>query len=140
MIADMDASLRQRLYSRLLDIDVLADCVSTPADALAKLDEADYSVVIADMDLPERGVERMVSRIARLPRGRRPIVLVVAESGGAARSLDVEIVQIVLRRPLNEIQLVELIASCCVRNSAAARRERNVEAGAPQSGDRAIPN
>ena len=139
MIADTDAALRQRLYSRLLAIDVFSDCVGTAGDALAKLDEGEYSLVIADLSLPANGAERIVDRIARLPEEKRPIVLVVAGNAEAARSLDVEIVQIVLRRPLNEPQLVEVIGSC-IRSSIAPRRQRQHVTGGSKGGDRALPN
>ena len=120
-------------------MDVFSDCVSTAADALAKLDDAEYGLVIADMDMPSRGVERIVSRVAELPADKRPIVLVVAGSAEAARSLDVEIVQIVLRRPVNVRQIVDLIASC-LRSSNAPRRRGNVEAGGSEDGDGASVN
>ena len=43
-------------------------------------------------------------------------MLVLAANPEAARSLDVEIVQIVLRKPLNLPQLVDVVRSC-VRSS-----------------------
>lgn len=62
----------------------------------------------------------MVKRIAAMKRADRPIVLVLAASPEAARSLDVEIVQIVIRRPVDLNQLTELVRNC-VRNTAGPR-------------------
>ncbi len=129
--------MRQRLYGRLLDFDVFSDCVGTAADALQKLDDAPYGLVIADVELASRGIEQVVGRIAAMERAKRPIVLVLAGTVEAARSLDVEIVQIVLRRPVNVPQLVDLISSC-VRSSTAPRRDRDVEAGGSERRDRAV--
>ena len=126
LIADTDAGLRQRLYSRLLDIDVFSDCVANAPDAIEKLEGSVYSLVIADVGLPARGVESVIARIARIARGRRPIVVVLAEAPEATRTLDVEIVQIVLRRPVDVNQLVDLIASC-VRNSARPERDGDAD-------------
>jgi two-component system, NtrC family, response regulator PilR len=137
LIADPDAALRQRLYAGLLNIDVFSDCVGSTADALARLDELSYSLVIVDIDLPGGGAERLVSRIAKIDPAKRPIVLVSAGTADAARSLDVEIVQIVLRRPVNSAQLIDLISSC-VRSSLAPRRERDAKARDAESRDRAI--
>lgn len=123
LIADTDLELRQRLYSRLLEADVYADCVGTAGEALQKLEETPYSMVIADVGLPNGGIERVVEWIARMERARRPIVLVLAANAEAARSLDVDIVQIVLRRPVDINQVVDLVRSC-FRFSAAPRRER----------------
>lgn len=129
--------MRQRLYGRLLDVDVFSDCVGTAADALQRLDDAAYGLVIADVELASRGIEQVVGRIAAMERSKRPIVLVLAGTAEAARSLDVEIVQIVLRRPVNVPQLVDLISSC-VRSSTAPRHDRNLEPGGSERRDRAV--
>jgi len=70
-----------------------------------------------DVALPPGDAELIVARIARMPATLRPVVLVLAANPEAARSLDVEIVQIVLRRPVNLAQLVDLVRSC-IRNSS----------------------
>jgi DNA-binding response OmpR family regulator len=124
LIADTDPELRQRLYSRLLEADIFADCVATTGDALQNLEDFPYGVVIADVGLPNGGVERVVEWIARMDPHERPIVLILAPTAEAARTLDVEIVQIVLRRPVDVAQVVDLVRSC-LRSSAAGRsRER----------------
>jgi hypothetical protein len=46
------------------------------------------------------------------------VVLILAANPEAARSLDVEIVQIVLRKPINLPQLIDVIRSC-IRSSSA---------------------
>lgn len=75
--------------------------------------------------MPDDGVEQIVGRIAAFPEEgkRRPIVLVLANKPEAARSLDVEIVQIVLRRPVDMRQLIDLVQSC-LRSAASPRRDR----------------
>lgn len=129
--------MRQQLYGQLLKIDVFSDCVGNATDALAKLDESSYGLVIADVGLASRGIEQVVSRIAAMERALRPIVLVVAGSAEGARSLDVEIVQIVLRRPVNVPQLVDLIASC-VQSAKRTRPEIDPEATLRQRADPAV--
>jgi DNA-binding response OmpR family regulator len=116
LIADGDAALRQQLYSTLLTLDIFSDCVAGVADALSKLDEETYGVVVLDVSLGEVG--RAIERIARMPSDDRPVVLILAGNPEAARSLDVEIVQIVLRKPVNMPQLVDVVRSC-IRNSVA---------------------
>ena len=126
LIADTDLELRQRLYSRLLQADIFSDCVATAGEALQKLEESPYGLVIADVGLPNGGIERVVEWIARMERRARPIVLVLAPTAEAARTLDVEIVQIVLRRPVDVAQVVDLVRSC-LRNSAAGRRRERTD-------------
>ena len=137
MIADTDSELRQRLYTRLLDLDVFSDCVTNAIEALEKLDEYSYALVIVDMGLPNGGVDHVVARIGRIERSRRPIVLVLAATAEAARTLDVETVQIVLRRPVAVSQLVDLIRSC-LRSSTTERGSEQGHGDGHSSRDQAI--
>ena len=121
MIADTDPELRQRLYGRLLEIEVHSDCVATAAEAVDKIEETPYALLIVDVGLPHRGVEQLLARVSRMESRRRPIVLVLAPSAEATRSLDVDIVQIVLRRPVDVAQLVDLVRNC-VRSAAKGDR------------------
>jgi DNA-binding response OmpR family regulator len=131
LIADGDMALRQQLYSTLLNRDVFSDCVSSTSEALEKLGTESYGVVIIDVALPPGDVERVVERIAKLPLGQRPVVLVLAGNPEAARSLDVEIVQIVLRKPVNVPQLVDVVRSC-LRNSHGRSATAQPGSSAPQ--------
>ena len=119
LIADSDPQLRQLVYSALLAVDVFADCVSSVPDALEKLGDGPYGVVVIDVALPGGDPEQVVARIAELGRTERPVVLVLAANPASARSLDVDLVQIVLRKPVALRQTVELIRSCV--QSAPAR-------------------
>ena len=120
LIADSDIGLRQQLFSALLDQDIYSDCVATTTDALAKLGEEHYGVVLLDLALPFGDIEQVISRIAQLPATLRPVVLVLAANPLAARTLDVEIVQIVLRRPVYLRQLVDVVRNC-VRSTIMRR-------------------
>jgi DNA-binding response OmpR family regulator len=119
LIADGDAAVRQQLYSALLQHDIFSDCVLTTDDALQKLEERPYGVVVLDIALPPGNVAGVIERIAAQPSAERPVVLILATHPEATRSLDVEIVQIVLRKPVVLSQLVDLVRSCL--RSAAAR-------------------
>jgi DNA-binding response OmpR family regulator len=119
LIADSDSHLRQLLYSALLAADVFADCVASVPDALQKIREEPYGVIVVDVGLPGGNPEQVVAAIAEVRHSRRPVVLVLASNPSAARSLDVDIVQIVLRKPLALRDTVELIRSC-VQSSQVA--------------------
>lgn len=119
LIADSDSHLRQLLYSALLAADVFSDSVASVPEALEKLGEELYGVVLVDVSLPGGQPEQIVSAIAALQQPQRPVVLVLASNPAQARSLDVDIVQIVLRKPLALRQTVELIRSCVQSNAVA---------------------
>ena len=112
LIADSDPHLRQIIFTALLAVDVFADVVGTVPDALEKLRDESYAVVVVDVAVPGGDPEQVVARIAELARNERPVVLVLAANPAAARSLDVDVVQIVLRKPIALRQTVELIRSC----------------------------
>ena len=112
LIADSDPQLRQLLYSALLAVDVFSDWVTTVPEAVAKLNEEPYGVVLVDIALPGGNAEQIVARIAEIHRDTRPVVLVLASNPASARSLDIDIVQIVLRRPIILRHLVDLVRSC----------------------------
>ena len=134
LIADGDAALRQQLFSALLSFDVFSDVVGTSAEALSRLAAERYSVVVIDVALNAGDVDRVIAHIAGLPLSQRPVVLVLASNPEAARTLDVEIVQIVLRKPLNLPQLVDVVRSC-VRSSQkrpAASADRRGDAIRPE--------
>lgn len=117
LIADGDVTLRQQLFSALLDGDVFSDCVASTPEALEKLETEKYGVVVVDVTLPGGDVQQLIEGIARIAPLLRPVVLVLAARPELARSLDVDIVQIVLRRPVHLSQLVEVVKSC-IRSSA----------------------
>ena len=121
LIADADPGLCRNLSRRLVDGEVFADCVADGRKALEALGASSYAVVVLDLALPQVNSERILDFIAALPAGVRPVVLVLA-SRGAARSLDVDVVQIVLRKPCDLTQLSEIVQSC-VRSAGAARRQ-----------------
>lgn len=120
LIADGDAALRQHLAGALGKFQVFSDAVKTTEEALAKLAEHEYGVVVIDVALSLGDVERVIACIESMPALQRPVVLVLAANPESARSLDVEIVQIVLRRPVNLPQLVDLVRSC-IRSHTRAR-------------------
>ena len=120
LIADSDPHLRQTIYSALLAVDVFSDCVGSVPDALQKLRDEPYGVVVVDIALPGGDAEQVVGCIAAMARNHRPVVLVLAANPSTARSLDVDVVQIVLRKPIALRQTVDLIRSC-VQNATLAR-------------------
>ncbi|HET7434610.1 MAG TPA: response regulator [Thermoanaerobaculia bacterium] len=122
LIADGDGAVRQRLFSRLLDADIYSDCVSNVGDALKKLEETTYAIVLLDIELPGDDAVRIVNYIETMTNALRPVVLVLASNPEAARTLQVEVVQIVLRKPAGVGQLTDLIRNC-MRTLSARRND-----------------
>lgn len=132
LLADRDVHVRQQLYAALLEMNVFSDCVGSVGDALVKLAAESYGVVVVDVDLPPGNIGDVLRKIAEMRPDERPVVLALAAQPENARSLDVEIVQIVLRRPIHLRQLLDLIGSCL---RSAGRKSRR--ASAAPDGDHA---
>lgn len=133
LIADSDPHLRQVIFTALLAVDVFTDIVGTVPDALEKLREERYGVVVVDVALPGGDPEQVVARIAELARNERPVVLVLAANPSVAHSLDVDIVQIVLRKPIGLRQTVELIRSCLQNTSGRELSPEDGDSVKPQA-------
>ncbi len=121
LLADGDPGLRRQIQKRLLDANVYADSVDDGGAALDLLRQRSYAVVLLGLVLPDRGAERVLEFLGKSDRESRPVVLMVGEPS-AARSLDVDLVQIVLRKPCNLTQLADMIQSC-VQNVSAPPEE-----------------
>jgi DNA-binding response OmpR family regulator len=119
LIADADPAVREQLYSALLAADVFSDCVANVPDALEKMRAESYGVIVIDVALPGGDPEQVIAAIAGRASVQRPVVLVVAANPARARSLDVDVVQIVLRKPLSLRQTVDVVRSC-VENAGTA--------------------
>jgi DNA-binding NtrC family response regulator len=130
LIADADAVVRRKLSKCLLDSEVFADCVADGKLALEALDTSNYAVVVLDLALPPGNAERILGVVGAMPVASRPVVLVLA-GRGAARSLDVEVVQIVLRKPCDLTQLSQIVESC-VRSTDVRRSEPDVPPARPR--------
>ena len=126
LIADGDAVLRRQLFKRLLDLDVFSDCVPDGVSALRALDERPYTLVIIDLGLEKVDGYQVLDRIRSMHNAERPVVLVTVTNQDS-RSLDVDIVQVVLRKPIRIGDITDLIRSCLrtIGDDTLLRRQRS---------------
>jgi DNA-binding response OmpR family regulator len=136
LIADADPRMGQQISKRLLDRDIVSDTAADTRVALDSLRERVYSVLLLDLSLPGSGAEAVLEFVSRMDAARRPVILVLA-CGNAARSLDVELVQIVIRKPCNLKHLAEM-ASSCVRATAATAAAAAVPQLQPEASLRTV--
>jgi DNA-binding NtrC family response regulator len=105
LIADRDEQLRQRLDGKLLHSDGTGDGTA----ALKMLSERRYGVVLVDLELPQ--APNILHSMGQIPAAERPIVLAI----GAREALppeDTDVVQMILRRPVDVRQVAELVENC----------------------------
>ena len=126
LIADSDAVLRRQVYKRLLDHDVFSDCVPDGLSALRALDERPYTMVILELNLAKIDGYQVLDRIRSMPDAHRPIVIVTMTTQDT-RSLDVDLVQVVLRKPLKIGEISDMVRSCLrtIGDDTVLRRQRS---------------
>ncbi|SRR6266852_3495360 len=130
LIADNDAVVRRQLYKRLLDYGIFADCVGDGAAAISRLNERSYMMLILDIGLEKVDAYQVLDRIRELPRAERPIVIAVVTTQ-ESRSLDFNVVQVVLRKPIRIGDVTDLIRSCLrTVGDDTVRRHQNAKAAA----------
>lgn len=126
LIVDGDAVLRRQLYKRLLDHDIYSDCVPDGVSALRALDERPYTLVIVDLGVEKVDGFQVLDRIRSLRHTEKPVVLVTVTNQDS-RSLDVDIVQVILRKPIRIGEVTDLVRSCLrtIGDDTILRRQRS---------------
>jgi CheY-like chemotaxis protein len=130
LIAEGDETQRELLRKRLFTLDVLPDVALDGREALQKIAEQDYAIVVVDLTLPVVDATGIIDRVRDLPAARRPMILVTADRG-VQHALDTDLVQIVLRKPFDARQIADVIASCL-----SSLRGRSVRNGVNADDDR----
>jgi DNA-binding response OmpR family regulator len=129
LLAESDAAVRETLIATLEARSLVCDAASDGIEALRRVDEQRYDLLLIDLGLPHLEAENVFRRIGELGWAPRPVVVAIAVREDV-RSLDAEVVQIVLRRPLELAQVADLVESCLQVSP------RRAEAAEPRSDDR----
>ncbi|MCU1348868.1 MAG: Two-component system, response regulator, stage 0 sporulation protein [Acidobacteria bacterium] len=132
LVAQAESTVRRRLFKALLDHDIDSDGAADAAEALARVAKQRYQLIVLDLALPGATTEEVLAPFRNAAPAGRPIVIVTGNHDGA-RNLDHELVQIVLRPPVDLTQLAELVQSCLrgiheEQAHVAARRSRDASA------------
>ena len=132
LIADGDRRFRSQLYTRLLDLDLFSDCVATANDAVEYLRDRTYGLVIVDLELPNGEGYAVLDELRLVANTSRPMVLVTASRDNQA-SVDPDLVQIIMRKPVRLADVADMIRSCVGSTGGGDSVSR-----AAKSGDGAI--
>lgn len=128
LIADGDRRLRTQLYTRLLDVDVFSDAVATANDALEYLRDRAYGLILLDLDLPNAEAYAVIDQLRLMTRPERPMVLATA-SREHQPTVDPDLVQIIMRKPLRLADVADMIRSCVgptrINNVPGGRQRSN---------------
>lgn len=119
LIAEGIDTLRRKLYGGLLQRDIFSDCVSDGRAAVEQLRLKRYAVVLLDFSMP--AAADVLASVRALMGDARPVVLALLRDDQAQLG-DLDLVQVVLRKPFNADQIADIVDSCLRAMTARARR------------------
>ena len=121
LIAQGSDALRRKLYSTLLQQNIFSDCASDGQTLFEYLTQRSYAVVLLDFSLPFAEPAGVLDRIRDLPKPERPVVIAMMGED-ESQTIDLDVVQVILRRPFNARHVAEIVESCLRAMSARSRR------------------
>jgi hypothetical protein len=99
LLVDADEQVRASLCSALLNRDVFE-----------QLGQRRYALMLLQLEIP--GVEDVLDHVHSLPDRPRPMVIMTADVRSSKDTIDTEIVQIIIRRPLKIAEVAGMIRAC----------------------------
>ncbi len=119
LVVDDEPAIRALVARIVQRAGYQADLARDGAEAIAKLDEAAFQVVVLDLMMPNVDGYQVIDHVRQLPGQHPAIILVSAADTAALRKLDGSIVHSVIRKPFDIDVLSDLIS--------AAAESRSVE-------------
>jgi len=113
LVADDDQSIRRLLCTIVRRERFDVDCVADGLQAIEKLKEHRYAVILLDLMMPKANGFDVIDYLKQHPPGIKPIVLVItAYSDPRVKEVDSSVVAGVLRKPFEVADLGSLIRLC----------------------------
>jgi DNA-binding response OmpR family regulator len=117
LVVEDDPAIRKLVEKLLLRRGIAIDTAHDGRDAIAKIENNGYSIVILDLMLPEvngyQVIAYMKSRSLRVP-----VVVVSAVSQQAMKNLDYDVVRVVISKPFDVHEFTTTIAALCEQSQS----------------------
>jgi CheY-like chemotaxis protein len=124
LVADDDLTIRQLVCTLVKRDGYFVDCVSDGQEAIAKLQENDYAVILLDLMMPRVDGFGVIDYLKAHPPRQKPLVLVItAYADQRFKEVDPAIVSGILRKPFEIAELGNII-SLCVESYAENSTDR----------------
>ena len=113
LVVDDDHSIRRLLYTIIKREGFEADCAAEGRQAIEKLQQGDYAVILLDLMMPVVNGFEVIRYLKENPPLAKPVVLVIsAYSEQAFRQIDADIVSGVLRKPFEVADVAGIVRLC----------------------------
>jgi CheY-like chemotaxis protein len=115
LIVDDDASIRQLLATLVRREHLAVDSAIDGEDAIRKLQEHAYSVILLDLMMPHVDGFGVIEYLKQHPQASKPVVLVItAYADQKFKRVDPDIVAGVIRKPFEIADLGGLVRLCAL--------------------------
>jgi len=118
LVVDDDEAIRKLIAAILRRRSFSVDTVSNGEEALKKLAEHSYSIMLLDLMMPRLDGFSVIERV-RDQKIAVEIVVVTAAGASQVKGLDHSVVRAVISKPFDVTQLVEAVSRIC--NESGAR-------------------
>lgn len=113
LVADDDPSIRRLVGTIVRSEELEVDCVGDGFEAIEKLEQNEYSVILLDLMMPRADGFVVIDHLKKHPPARKPIVLVVtAYADQKFKKVDPDIVAGVVRKPFEISDIGSLVRLC----------------------------
>ena len=115
LIADDDITIRQLLTTIVKREGLIADSASDGEDAIRKLQEHEYSVILLDLMMPHVDGFGVIDYLREHPQSVKPVVLVItAYADQKFKRVDPDVVAGVIRKPFEVADIGTLVRLCTI--------------------------
>lgn len=113
LIVDDDLSIRQLLSTIVKRERLKVDLAADGEEAIAKLQEREYSVILLDLMMPHVDGFGVIDHLRAHPQSTKPVVLVItAYADQKFKQVDPNVVAGVLRKPFEVAEIGNLVRLC----------------------------
>lgn len=113
LVADDDPSIRQLVCTIIKREGLQVDCVNDGGEAIEKLSQRSYAVVLLDLMMPRVDGFGVIEFLQANPPAHKPVVLVVsAYADQQFKEVDPYVVAGVIRKPFEVAELGNLVRLC----------------------------
>lgn len=113
LVADDDQSIRQLVCTIIRREGLEVDCVADGVEAIEKLEQNEYAVILLDLMMPRLDGFGVVEYMKENPPAHKPVILVIsAYADQKFKQVDPNVVAGVLRKPFEVADLGSLVRLC----------------------------
>ena len=111
LVVDDDDAIRTLLLTILRRRGLVIDTARNGAEALEKLGQCAYAVMLLDLMMPVASGWEVLEKLAKFEAARRPLVIVLT-AGSESRDFSPELVIGSIRKPFDVELLNDMVAGC----------------------------